>query len=178
MQIPYQTSKEKKTGVSVKEEAEMNLSKTETVLLSKSRVAERFGERGKELTKHGWTPVPNPLLRNWRLLDGIVRTDVLILLTLMLYVEKDGNPRQVSVSKLLVQLDLKSERHLRRRLRHLHNEGYIKIIETTGQRNKYDLSPLYNKLIDAQKKYFDQKKYSESCVQRDALSADTEKLPY
>jgi DNA-binding MarR family transcriptional regulator len=108
----------------------------------------RWGE--KLLHKSGWTPVPNFLLRNIHLLknentDSLNPTQVLLLILIASYKWDDKMPFP-TVGVLATQLGL-SDRAVRSALKILEDREFIKRVKSkSGGPNKYDLSPLIQKL--------------------------------
>lgn len=107
---------------------------------------------GEEVMKPGWVPVPTTLLRNWRYLGGIDRTDVLLLLLLMDYRRNDGSYRPVSVKALSKQLKM-GDRAVRTRIKNLKERDYLKQSQERGKKRTYDLQPLFDKLTQVHVKW-------------------------
>lgn len=107
---------------------------------------------GKELASKGWLATPKSLIRNWRFLKGIDRTDVLLLQILMDYRTSQGGYKAASVKAISAQLDM-GERAVRERIRKLKAGGFIIQSDDPGKKRTYDVKPLFEKLLEAQKRF-------------------------
>lgn len=107
---------------------------------------------GDELYSHNFVACPKPLLKNWRFVPGLNRTDVLLLLLLLDTMSMDGRLFNIRIKSLATQMGA-GERLVRSHIKKLKKHGYIVQSDEKGKARSYDLRPLFKHLVEAQKQY-------------------------
>lgn len=96
-----------------------------------------------QITKSGYTAIPNLLIRNQKKL-GITTSEMVVLLGLLMHKWTSENPYP-SVGSLSAYNGL-DHKTIRKHLRSLEKKRVIKRIPRIGQTNEYDFMPLIQRL--------------------------------